>query len=526
MQKIALSLLSGLLLTLSFPKTNLDWLAWIALIPLLTALKDVSAKESFRLGFIAGIAHYLTLAYWLVYTMKVYGQLPLYLCVPLLFLLAAYLGLYVAAFSALLNRFCAEPALCFPMIPILWVAGEYLRTFVFSGFPWELLGYSQFEHLYLIQMSDLFGVYGVSFLIALSNSACFLVFLYAGGKKWQGKQISKRVAIVCFSVFALLFSMTWIYGKWRVASVNKAIAASPSMTVAVVQGNIDQMQKWNPAFQVFTVKKYMDLSLSAQKYHPNLVVWPETSAPFYFLYNAELTEMLITGVKTANTNFLIGSPAFSQRDNITDYYNRAYLIHPNGAVAGTYDKSHLVPFGEYIPLKKWLPFAGKIVEHVGDFKPGDAGKTVLLDKYGLGVQICYEIIFPSLARAMVRNDAALLINITNDAWYGKTGAPYQHFSMSVFRAVENKRSLIRSANTGISGFTDPAGRVLATTGLFEDAVLTRSVPLLTQTKTVYTRFGDFLAKGCVIATALLLLFHVLAPVRKARRGRNPAMPLS
>ncbi len=506
--------MSGVLLTLSFPKTSLDWLAWIALVPLLTALKDVSAKESFRLGFIAGIAHYLTLTYWLVYTMKTYGQLPLYLCIPLLFLLAAYLGLYVAVFSALLNRICAAPALCFPMIPILWVAGEYLRTFVFSGFPWELLGYSQYNHLYLIQISDLFGVYGVSFLIALSNSAFFLVFLYAGGKKWQERQVSKRSALVCFSLFVLLFGMTWTYGKWRVASVDKEISASPSMTVAVVQGNIDQLQKWNPAFQVFTVKKYIDFSLSAQKDHPNLVVWPETSAPFYFLYNAELTEMLLNGVKAANTNFLIGSPAFSQQGNITDYYNRAYLIHPDGAVAGTYDKSHLVPFGEYVPLKKWLPFAGKIVEHVGDFKPGDTGKTILLDKYGLGVQICYEIIFPSLSREMVSNDAALLINITNDAWYGKTSAPYQHFSMSVFRAAENKRSLIRSANTGISGFTDPAGRVLAATGLFENAVLTRSVPLLTQTKTVYTRFGDFFAIGCLIATLLLLLSRLLIPTRR------------
>jgi len=160
-----------------------------------------------------------------------------------------------------------------------------------------------------------------------------------------------------------------------------------------------------------------------------------------------------------------------------------------------------VPFGEYIPFHNWLPFLNKIVEGVGDFKPGEKGKTLQWDNNRLGVQICYEIIFPGLSRAQVINDAVLLVNITNDAWYGRTSAPYQHFSMIVFRAVENRRSLVRSANTGISGFIDPAGRVIAATPLFTDAVLTRTVPIMNQ-KSFYTRHGDLFAMVCLVLSLM------------------------
>jgi apolipoprotein N-acyltransferase len=179
------------------------------------------------------------------------------------------------------------------------------------------------------------------------------------------------------------------------------------------------------------------------------------------------------------------------------------LISPEGRPLGKYDKTHLVPFGEYVPLKRWLPFLGKIVAQVGDFSRGRVGANLEWSRGDLGVLICYEVIFPYISRAAVENGAALLINITNDAWYGRSSAPYQHYSMAVFRAVENRRALVRAANTGISGFIDPAGRIRKSTALFEEAAAARRMPLLT-VRTIYNRIGDRFAVAC-IATAFLLV---------------------
>jgi apolipoprotein N-acyltransferase len=204
---------------------------------------------------------------------------------------------------------------------------------------------------------------------------------------------------------------------------------------------------------------------------------------------------------------------------VVEYFNSAYLISPNSKTIGQYEKTHLVPFGEYVPFKKWLPFLGKIVAQVGDFRAGKAGKTIPWKNGRIGVQICYEIIFPELSRALAQNNAALLINITNDAWFGKTSGPYQHFSMTVFRAVENRRALARSANTGISGFVDPAGRILASTPLLEEAVITRSVPLIKE-KTIYSRIGDLFAQGCLVLVLLVALVEIVRWQTKKKRLKS------
>jgi apolipoprotein N-acyltransferase len=184
---------------------------------------------------------------------------------------------------------------------------------------------------------------------------------------------------------------------------------------------------------------------------------------------------------------------------------------------GKYDKTHLVPFGEYVPFKKWLPFLGKMVAQVGDFRAGKVGNTIPWRNEQLGVQICYEIIFPELSRAMVRSQASILINITNDAWFGKTSGPYQHFSMTVFRAVENRRSLARAANTGISGFIDPAGRILTSTALLQEAVATQTVPLL-KVRSIYTRLGDLFAQACLAVVLLTILKEIVLKRVKRKTG--------
>lgn len=508
--KILSAICSGLLLSGAFPKAGISWLVWFALVPLLVSLNNLSLKNSFRLGFLAGFVHNLTLIYWLSYTMKTYGRLPWYLCISLLIIFSAYLSLFVGAFSMALTRLSKRPLTCLIMIPVLWVSSEYVRSFLFSGFPWELIGYSLYNNLNIIQIADIFGVYGISFLIAVTNGFIFLAFLYITKTKWQETKITKSLAAGSLILFSLIFCLVWYYGQWRINSIDRISSVSSSVNVTIVQGNIEQSKKWNPAFQLETIKKYIDLSLSAASHRPDLIVWPETAAPFYFLRNPGLTKIVKKGIYNTGVDFLIGSPSYINKNNHGEYYNSAYLISPDGKVYGKYDKVHLVPFGEYVPFKKWFPFLGKIVEEVGDFWPGKKGNTIKWGNYNIGVQICFEIIFPGLSRAMINNGAALLINITNDAWYGKTSAPYQHFSMVVFRAIENRRSLVRSANTGISGFVDPVGRIMASTPLFKEKILTRNIPAL-HIKTLYTRFGDLFAIACLTATLAVIFFILIKP---------------
>jgi apolipoprotein N-acyltransferase len=503
-KNIVLAVLSGLLLTGSFPKIEIDWLSWFALVPLLYALKELSPKGSFRIGFIAGLVHFLSLLYWLVPVMRTYGYLPWYLSISILFLFSAALALFIALFSMILTALGKKPIRCLAIMPPVWVSLEYIRTFIFSGFPWELLGYSQFGRLQLIQISDIFGVYGVSFLIALSNASIFITLLYFTKRRWQNSEISRYLAALSLIGLAIGVGLTWAYGLWRLNSIDQLIAASPKAQITVVQGNIEQLVKWDPAFQVATVKKYNRLSLSAKPDNPDLVIWPESATPFYFLYEIKPSELVMEGIRRVNTDFIIGSPSFVRKNNNVEYYVSAYLVSPQNKAISRYDKTHLVPYGEYVPFKKWLPFLGKIVAQVGDFVPGKRGKTIAWRDDGLGIQICYEIIFPELSRAMAKNNATLLINITNDAWFGKTSGPYQHFSMTVFRAVENRRALARSANTGISGFIDPAGRILASTPLLKEATVTRSVPLIEE-KTIYTRFGDVFALACLTVSLFVIL---------------------
>ena len=509
-QKLILAGFSGALLTASFPSIGLPWLAWIALVPLMISLKGQSVKNGFRLGLLTGGVHYLTLLYWLVHTLMTFGHLPFYLSVPILFLLVAYMALYPAIFAAAFSWTYTQPVGFLSTMPAVWVVLEYLRSFFLSGFPWEFLGYSQHRQITLIQVADITGVYGVSFLILSVNVAGFLLWRYFSERQFLGAMQKRRSAAGGVAISIILVIYTLGYGQWRVSSVDTQISKSPSRKIAIVQGNIDQAIKWDPAFQISTTEKYIALSKSAMPSNPDLIVWPETAAPFYFLYNAGQTEMVITGVRETGTSFLIGSPSFIRRDDKhADFFNSAFLIDPNGNVAGKYDKVHLVPFGEYVPLQEWFPFIGKIVEEVGDFKSGQKGQTLVWGEFPLGIQICYEMIFPDLSREMARNQAAFLINMTNDAWYGKTSAPYQHFSMAVFRAVENRRSLIRSANTGISGFIDPAGRIIESTQLFEEAVITGSMPVL-KTEPFYTRYGDVFALACMAVSILLFLFCAIS----------------
>lgn len=507
--KIILAIISGIALTAGFPGIGFSYAAWVAFVFLFYAMQDLSARQSFVLGLVTGFVHFATLLYWLVGTMHVYGYLPLWLSGMVFILLVFYLALYVAVFSWLIHLFCFGPVIALILVPALWVCLEYLRTFLITGFPWGLLGYTQYKHLHLIQIIDIFGVYGMSFVIVFANVVIYFLLLHVKGLAWQGKTVSRRMLIVSMSLLAAVGVLVWTYGHIRLKSVDRMIADAETIKVAVIQGNIEQSDKWDLEYRKDIISTYIRLSKQAMSYHPDLIVWPETATPFYFKYNKKLTEMVLQGIRSTGTHFIVGSPTVEFKESENRYYNSAYLITPDGKVAGRYDKTHLVPFGEYVPLRKWLPFINHMVAQVGGFKSGQTGNTLKWHPADIGVQICYEVIFPGLASEMVANNSELIVNITNDAWFGKTSAPYQHFSMAVFRAIENRRSLVRAANTGISGFIDPAGRIIDKSALFKEDAMVRSVPVIRNYTSFYTQHGDVLVLMSFIATMIIAMIGLL-----------------
>jgi len=353
-------------------------------------------------------------------------------------------------------------------------------------------------------------VYGVTFLVALLNGALFLVLLHLTNGRWQNSLVSKKTALGSAVLTSVILAMVFLYGSQRIKIVDEIQSRAPSTKISVIQGNINQSEKWESVYQQTTVDKYMRLSLSASSESPELIVWPETATPFYFLskYHLYLTTRIQDGIKKSGAYFLLGSPSYERKEGRIEYYNSAYLLNREGNSIGKYNKVHLVPYGEYIPLKKWIPFLGKLVDQVGDFTSGKKGNTLAWGETRIGIQICFEVIFPDLARAMAKNKAAFFVNLTNDAWFGTSSGPYQHFSIAIFRSVENKRALIRSANTGISGFIDPCGRILSKIPLSAEATLTRTIPLM-KIKTVYMMIGDFFAWVCLASASVFIAFRLI-----------------
>lgn len=494
--------LSGLLLTAAFPNVGLAFCAWIGLVPVLVALQRPELGSGFRLGYLAGLVHFLSLTYWIAHAIATYGGLPWLLAIPILFLLTAYLALFPALFLWALKLSSPGPMLSMVLVPSMWVGLEYLRGVLLTGFPWELLGYSQYRFLSLIQAADILGVYGVSFLLVAANTALSLLLCALARRPWFGRPVPRFKAGLALGAVVVIFAGFVVYGKGRIQSVDQQMATEPHATVGIVQGNIPQDIKWNKAFAKETLGRYLGLSRSLSP-RPDAIVWPETAAPFYFPYDAEFSLELVRGVKDVGTDFIIGSPSVTvlEPDKTLQYHNSVYLIEGDGEIADRYDKSHLVPFGEYVPLGKWLPFLGTIVAQVGDFAAGRPGHVLTWGEYQAGPLICFEMIFPKMPRAQVRNGANVLVNVTNDAWYGRSSAPYQHFSMAVLRAVENRRALVRSANTGISGFIDPVGRIGKTSDLFVEATLSQPIALLSSL-TPYVRWGDFFAWSCLVVAVV------------------------
>jgi apolipoprotein N-acyltransferase len=496
-RRLGLAALSGLLLGLAFPKPGLAPLAFVALTPLLLGLNRASRRMGFLCGQVTGAIQGLIMLSWVFDVLSRYGGIAGPVAGALTFLLALAYGLFIGAFGALqahLARSFAAKSLL--LAPFAFVTCEFLRAHLLFGFPWCLLGYSQVEFSELIQISSFTAVHGVSFLLAATSAG--LAQAVSADSSFE-----RRIGI---TLPALLVSGAMAYGHGR---LQQPLPGEGSLPVGVIQASIPQDQKWDSALLQSNIEAHEELSRVAVDGGARLVVWPESAVGYEIdLYPETRKEIGEFTAKEA-VYLLTGN---DDRDRDASGRVRSYvgakLISPGGEIALRYHKMRLVPFGEYLPLPSWvtsfLPVK-RLVAGVSDFTPGTKAVTGEVRDISLGAFICYEAIFPSLVREFPLAGAQVLFNLTNDGWYGTSAAPYQHYAMARFRAVENHRFLVRAANTGISAIIDPFGRELARSELMERRALVGEVRAISEL-TFYTRHGDVFAWSLTATAALACLF--------------------
>ncbi|MFW6325018.1 MAG: apolipoprotein N-acyltransferase [Desulfovibrionales bacterium] len=453
------------------------------------AKRSTGLGKAFRSGWLLGGAAAALSLYWVVIPVHEYGNYPLLLALPCPVLLGLYIGLYTGAFTVFLSW--AGKRLPWILTGILagsfWASLELLRNWLFTGFPWLTISSAFAPWPFALQTASIVGGFGLSGILV--TGCAWLVF---------GKDRMRP-----FLLSGALFIGVGLFGVVRLDSLQPT---GPSVSVAVIQGNIDQSRKWDAAYQEKTVRKYLDLSRrEIVANDPDLVVWPETALPFYFQEENGLSELIVNLAEENSMLLLTGAPGYSKSNDGYEYFNRAFLLGPEARQMGSYDKEHLVPFGEYIPLRTFFPFMTALASGVGDFSSGKNTGPLRAGNLALGTLICYEAIFPELAQKRVAHGANLLVNISNDAWFGRSSAPKQHLDLAVLRAVEQHRFLIRSTNTGISTLVDPGGRILDQAPLFTTTSLYFDRVPVSNKKTLYHRLHEFIHAGYIIVTSFLLL---------------------
>ena len=431
------------------------------------------------IGFLAGAVYFGGAVYWVAAVVATFGGLP----APVAFLIEVLMVASQAIFPALFALLAGRAIRVYGvngiwLAPCCWVATEWLRATIAFAFPWVLLGSSQSRVLPIVQTASVVGVYGLSWLIALVGSAAAAVTVSRRPRHLWGALAT-----------ALLLASAAVGGMIRVAHGQLVHEGQP-LRVGLVQGNVEELAKWDPGNQQPILQRHLDLSRRAIGLGAQLVIWPESSTPFYFEIDTAQAAPIRRLAAQTRTPFIVGSDDFERTPSGDRYYNAAMLVGADGRSHGSYRKMELVPFGEYVPLKRALFFVGPLVQAVSDFSPGSDPKVFDLgDGRRMSVAICYESVYPWISRAFAQRGSQLLAIITNDAWFGQSSAAYQHFDQGAIRAVEEGRYVVRAANTGISGAVDPYGRILAATPLFEPEALTVDVRLLTD-QTLYGRLGD------------------------------------
>jgi apolipoprotein N-acyltransferase len=546
---IWLSLATGALLWCCYYPANCGWLAWFALVPLLGLVRSTASAR--RIGFAAwacGIVCYGPALQWL----RVADERMYFTWAGL----ALYCSIFIPATIYVLRWF--DRRIRLPLVltfPLLWTALEYFRAHFGTGFPWYFLGHTQHDFLAMIQVSDLAGAYAVTFLVAAVNATIF-EWLYTAGRvraffglREPAPSVNRlRLLGQSVAVLALLAAALG-YGLWCLGQVD--FASGPR--VALIQGNLPQRIRNDAsndqeAAATNVLVHYRDLCDQAARAEPkpDLIVWPETSYPHEWAdISPDLPEARIPDAwrqsesesrdlahaiaKRWKTNVLLGlNRAFLRADAPPRSYNSAILIDRDGRVLGHYDKIHCVPFGEYVPLREWLPWMNVFAPYDFEYSisPGENLTRFALDGYHFGVVICYEDTDPYLARQYVRPNRAepavdFLLNISNDGWFDGSSEHEQHLAICRFRAVECRRAVARAVNMGISAVIDGNGRVIALPGPSPArskkiaAVLTASIPI-DQRTSLYARWGDWLPWICWLTIGGALIWSIIWPTRRPR----------
>jgi apolipoprotein N-acyltransferase len=497
------------------------WLfAWWVPTTLLLLCDRLPVRRAALLGGFAGWLANTLLLYWIYVAAVRYGHAHPVLGVASVALLGCYGAIFSALFGAAVSWLPGRRASTPLVIAALWVCLDWLRTVLLTGFPWGTLGYALHEDAFARAWVPFVGVYGLSFVGALAGTALRdLLFPDASGRRHLGR------GLVWLGAVALL------HAGGALLRPNLPEQGGDSLRVGVVQGNIDQGQKWDAGRLEETLAVYLEGSREAVRRGAEIVIWPETAVPGLIEADGALAAQISRLAGELATPLVVGGVGVEGLDQARAgdpgalrYFDSAFLVQADGRIGERYDKSHLVPFGEYVPLRGLI---GRFVSAVasgatsGDVTPGEAPRALRIPRAGgnelsIGVPICYELLFPDLVRRFAKDGATVLAGITNDAWYGKTGAPYQFLAITALRAAESGVWLVRAANTGVSALIDPTGRVDQQTGLFERGVLVGSVfprPSAWPT-TLYARFGDVFVAGC----ALVLSVPALRGLRRRRRG--------
>ncbi len=508
-----LSISTGILMAASFamgppwspPARDGLWMAgWICLTPVMVAAASARRpRAAIACGSAAGFVGFGLILCWIHPFLLRWAHLSFASASLVFGVFMSYLGSFVGAFALCVHLWSRSwgPRVAYLLAPMGWTALELIRGHLLTGFPWCLLGYSQHANLPAIQAAEITGVYGVSFVLAAASAAIACLF---DRRDRTGGGLSRLAPWLLLA--PVLVSLA--FGGWRLRSAEPAEAG---VSVALVQANVPQAEKWLPAERYRIEDLHFDMTRRAAGSGASIVIWSESSVPASLTADPAYRRRLEDLARETDTDILVGSVAYDVEEGRLVPYNSAFLLRADTGLAGRYDKLRLVPFGEYVPLGGLLFFLESLVEEASDFRPGKEGRPLGGRRALLGTLICYEAIFPELTREWVRAGARVLVSISNDSWYDETGMPRQHLAQSVLRAVEARRYLVRCASTGISAIVEPTGRIQSSTKLHEQTVLMGSIAPR-DGQTVYAATGDLFAGGCAILVVLSLLL--------ARRGAS------
>ena len=493
--RVAFAILSGFLFALSFPDYSLGWLMFIALAPLFDALARAGTRrEALLLVWISMTIAWLLMAPWVVRVMSHYGGLPLVTGILIYIAMCILLGLYGAAFGVIVFRIAPrDDFLRWLLVPIAWAAVEYARTYLLTGLPWNLIAAAIVDYTPLIQIDRFAGPYALGVLILIPGATIAWTVI-ARPRGMRLVAVIAPVTIVCFLWWATGLVATKLIARARVEQTYVA---------ALLQPNISQEMRWDSANMSQIFQRMIDMTDSAVREGASIVVWPESTVPLSYGSTPFFKDVIESASLQTGADIILGSVAEDAAGG-NRIWNSAFLVS-GGRTMGHYDKIRLVPFGEYVPLRKMLFFAHKLVHQVGNFEFGTNDKP-LVGMLRYGPAICYEIVFPQIPRTQVIHGAEVLVTITNDAWYDGTSAPRQHLNQARLRAVETDRYLLRAATTGISAFVDPTGRIVDELPMNRQGIIyARFQPR--HSTTLYVRFGDWFAWIACAMIAVAVLRH-------------------